>query len=147
MHSLPVTLGHTGLHGQMWQYPKAFISGHRDRSVSEPAEFGAVRGQFTVTGTGEVAGRLVLVTAALDAQNACLIPSLGRLEDLDGTLPVFRKRLGLFLSHFFHLSSTLPFLCVQGDGTRVFQGPWLSSLWCECSGRLLEVHTAGVLCL
>lgn len=26
----------------MWQYPKRFVSGHRDRSLNEPAEFGTV---------------------------------------------------------------------------------------------------------
>lgn len=76
----------------MWQYPKLLISGHGDRSLSEPAEFGAVR--TVPSHWGEVTGWLVLVPAAVGMQNACRIPLLGTPEDFDGTLPVFAKCLG-----------------------------------------------------
>lgn len=101
---------------------------------------------------GEVTGWLVLVTAAVGMQNACQIPLLGTPEDFDGTLPVFTKCLGfakpqmILLSHFFCLSSALPFLCVQRDGIHVFQGPLLTSPQCDSSRRLLEVPRVGVLC-
>lgn len=128
----------------MWQYPKLLISGHGDRSLSEAAEFGAVR--TVCSHWGEVTGWLVLVTAAVGMQNACRIPLLGTPEDFDGTLPVFAKPQRLLLSHFFCLSSTLPFLCVQRDGIHVFQVLLLSSSQYEYSRRLLDVPRVGVLC-
>lgn len=96
-----------------------------------------------------VAGWLVSVIAAADAQNACLFLLLLTAEDSDGALSVLRKCLGLaktqmlFLRHFVCLSSALPLLCVQNGTHMLFQGPLLSWLQWECSGRLLGVPKLG----
>lgn len=104
-------------------------------------------------GCGEAAGWLVSVTAAVDAQNACLLPLLVIVEDSDGALSVFRKCSRLAKTQMFFSATSPAFhllcpYCVCRDGTHVlFPGPLLSLLLWEHSERLLDIAKLGFLCL